>query len=301
MAKLPTVTAASPATTASIFTQLSSTATKTYKVTTGIELFNSPASVNIMLYGPTGSGKTELIAKLLLAGLKVLVIDTDFGGNGLNTVRNYFYNHPDERGKLLNLLIVPLDSKGLQRFVRNPTEAVPNIYTFNPDVLFWDGGTAWQQCELENEIMGDDPFRDEADWKSWKSAANGTIFTLMHFLKLHDLQNGKLWSKVVTFVNDSKGEYEKDSTDGKRILIPNTVEDGPLLHTGARKVSQLGFDVILRTDKKQVGKDDVYTYISRGAKLLGKQRGYNLPDVINANDNLWEKYFAERLKGAIEE
>lgn len=272
---------------------MSGAATKAYAVRRGDA--KTARGCNILVFGKVGTGKTYLLIDMLLAGLKVFVLMTDFGDLGLETVYNWFHNNPEHEDKLKNLYEVKLDYRGVVQFVRDPTSIMPDIYDVNPDVLFWDGLTAYQQVDLENEISGGDILREDSSYKDWRSTLNGTLNPLMYFLRLHNLRTGDQWIKVVTTLEESKGEYRGKGDD--RQLIPGTEKVGPALHTGARTVAGAGFSIILRTVRESFpgGKDKFY-YVSHDSAALVKQRGYELPEKMEANfGKLWREHIAPRL------
>ena len=280
----------------------------------GDKIAREPRSCNIMLFGEQGTGKTHLILTLLEAGLKVFVLMTDFAKSGLTTVYNYFETHPNKDHLLQNMVVVELDATGVMQFVRQPNSVeieladgtVTDIYTFDPDVLFWDGMTAYQQVDLEGLLGGDedDFFRKEQKFDYWKRNQNATLLPLVRFLTLHGGPNKK-WSKVVTTLSKKAYEYEDTGEKDKnnqaiKNPIIGTNKDGPMLHTGARKISGAGFDLMLETTKANVG-GDTYQYISRSTEKMVKERGFALPDVIELKpgENFWLKYIAPRIAGKV--
>lgn len=297
----------------------STTQAKNYKVTRGSKAINEPRSANILVFGDWGTGKSYIIIQLLKLNLKVVVLCVDFGKAGMNTVYNYFDDHPEEAHLLDNLIEVKFQVEGdtnqevnkysgylgFVDFKRDPSRVIADIYEWDPDVLFLDGLTALQQGDLEQYICKDDPLRQDVDWKDWRSASNGTIFPLMDFLALHNYKTGKQWCKVVTALEDKKGQTrEVLGANGRkdRETIPGTEVTGPMLHTGARKVSGAGFDIILeaKVERGKGSDPDQYIYLSRGKDILLKDRGFKLPERIAAEGDgflkLWREYIAPKIK-----
>lgn len=275
------------------------TGAKTYKAKRGAEMLTQTRGFNLLVFGKFGSGKTFIIVDMLRLGMKVLVINTDFGKNGLNTVYNYFADHPDEAHFLNNLVSYDLDLDGFMKFCRNPESIVPDILEFDPDVIFWDGATAFQQADLEGAICGGDFMREDTTYADWRKTRNGTVFPLMKLLEQHN-PNGKQWSKVVTTLEQEKGKYKKGATNEEKKkgldYIAGSEQTGPMLHTEARDLAGAGFDLVLQTFKQNFGDKDKFLYQSRGADLLVKDRGFGLPTKMDANfKDIFEKYIGPKI------
>lgn len=274
---------------------------KTYQVRRGDD--SRARHCNIQVFGPWGSGKTYMNIGALRLGMKVLAITTDFGHGGFETIYNYFADNPSEAHLLANFREVALDYEGITQFVRDPCSIFPDIYEFDPDLIFWDGGSAFQQVDLEEYIGSFDPLRSEKkggesaiseqrktglflEQSDWSLVRNGTIRPIVRFLALHNERTGKRWSKVFTCAEESKEDKNN----------PNAAKTGPLMHTAARKIVGGGFDIILETVRKDYGDSSEYVYISRGADLMTKQRGYGLPTEMPADfAELWSRYIAPRI------
>lgn len=281
-----TLDATSPAT-QQIFSKLTGIGKKKYTVTSGQEMLDNASSFNLLLFGEYGSGKTFTVIGLLLLGMKVLVLNTDFGKNGINTVKSYFKDHPEHAHLLKNLRIVDLDLQGFMGFCRTPDTIVEDVYTWDPDVLFWDGATAFQQADLEAEICGNDFLRESSDWADWRKTRNGTIFPLMKLMEQHNLTTGKRWSKVVTTLEkESMDKRRSASPDEKRKgldLIPGSEKRGPMLHTEARDIAGAGFDIIFQSLKQTIGDKEKFLFQSRGKELMVRDRGFNFPARMDAD------------------
>ncbi len=281
----------------------SPTGAKKYGLKTGTQKASEASSCNLMVFGEFGSGKTYLAIALLKLGLKVLYINTDFGRAGYATIRNYFKSHPEDAHLEANIRMPeddkgkPMDITAVLAFCVDPASVVPDIYEFDPDFLFWDGLTSFQQGDLEDMITGGDILREDTTWKDWRSALNGTIFPMMRFLGQHNERTGKPWHKMVTLLQNTKGKFKPGPTNGQdREIIPGSEKTGPMLHTGARELLGAGFDLVLQTTVARQGKDTTYNLISRGADLLVKDRGFMLPEKSAAGFiALWEEHIGPKV------
>lgn len=297
--------AATPARNA-LVSKLAGDTKKKYEIKSGKTLRDEPGSFNLLAYGEAGTGKTKIIVDLLLLGMKVQVINTDFGRIGIETVRNYFQDHP-EHMKFFdeNFRSVDLDVEGVMAFCRNPQVVIDDIYTWDPDVIFWDGMSAYQQGDLEASLCDDDFKRDDADFSTWRGSRNGTIFPLMRLLNQHNTENGKPWSKVVTMLEDERIERRKGATkaekkDGSDIIAGSETK-GPMLNTTARDLASAGFSIVLRCLKKVVGRDVVFSYQTRGSQLIAKDR-YGLPESLPGDfQAVYKTYIEPKIKGALHE
>ncbi len=280
--------------------------TKTYRVRRGDE--TTLRSCNGFIFGDLDSGKTNIALQLILEGLKVFGIMTDFGGTGFESVYNWFHDHPEAIGAKERFREVTLDYEGVLKFNRDPASIDPDIYEWDPDVLFWDGLSAFQQVDLEEYIGEFTPMRREntrseasdhrqsglfLEQYDWAAVRNGTLRPLHKFLSLHNVKTGKRWSKIVTALDDKKG----DRKEGK--LIEGTEKVGPLLHTVARKISGAAFSYCLQTVKERnLDGTSKWTYVNRSPDVLTKSRGYfnHLPAVLEADfGKLWREEIAPRI------
>lgn len=301
---------AAPASDVQSITALISGSTPGAKVTIhrGKE-FSEPRFCNIGVFGDQGTGKTEMIVSLLLEGLKVYGINSDFGGCGFDTVHNRFDAMTPDKHALRddNFVSIRMNYKGVVQFMRDPASLDPGIYDFDPDIIFWDGFTAFQQADLEGYIADEmDPVRshknkdnveqhreeglflEQADWGMIK---NGTLKPLNGFFNLHNVKTGKPWSKAITFLEDKKDDW----VDGKR--VDNSGKSGPMIHGASRKLVGAACSIMLQTKKTEFGNDVQYKYISRGPDLMIKDRSYGLPAEMQADAGLlWREYIAPRIK-----
>lgn len=278
------------------------TGKKSYVVKQGRKTLAEDRSCHIMFFGAQGSGKTRVVVDLLRLGLKVLAIRTDFGGAGFETVYNYFVDKPAEAHLLENLLEVSLDFDGVLAFTRDPATIVPNINDFDPDFVFWDGLTSYQENDVEHEISkpGDEILREDSTWKDWRSSRNATVFPLDDFLRLKGT-SGKPWHKVVTTLEDKKGEYKMEkgfNGQMERVLVAGTEKIGPMLHTSARKIASAGFSIVIRTVVENIGGKEAFKYQTKGFDLMVKDRGYGLDASMPADfEKIWREKIEPKVTG----
>lgn len=272
----------------------------------GREAFKKQSHCNMAIFGDQGTGKTTMIVQLLLEGYKIYAVNTDFARTSFDTVRNWFKNNPEHDSLLDNLRFVDLKYEGFTDFVRDPASIDNEIYTFDPDILFWDGASAFQQSDLEEYIGNMDPLRSERksgevsqqrseglvlEQSDWGMVKNGTLKPALKFLELHNVVTGKPWSKIVTFLEEEKSDYK----DGKK--VEGTAKTGPLLHGAARKVIMAGFSVGLRAKKSKFGKDIKYQYLNEGDDLMVKDRGFQLPSTLDGDaGRLWKDYIEPKIR-----
>ncbi len=276
---------------------------KKYEIKSGKDLRDQVSSFNLLVYGEMGTGKTKIIVDLLLLGMRVFVINTDFGRIGIETVRNNFMDTYPDKMDLYdnNIRVVDLDVAGLMQFCRNPQSIVEDIYTWDPDVIFWDGLSAYQQGELEAELTGDDFKRDDADYSTWRGSRNGTIFPLMKLLNQHNTITGKPWNKVCTLLEDERVDRRKGASAAEKKqgldIIQGSEQKGPMLNTTAREISGAGFSIVLRCVKKIMGTSVAYEYQTVGKDIIAKDR-YGLPPTLKADFiEVYKKYIEPKIKG----
>lgn len=283
---------------------------KKFIVKSGDEILSNPRAVNIMFIGEIGSGKSHSVVDILLMGYKVFYISTDFGKAGEEAISNYFAMHSEEAHYYRKNFRILTPSKEdaydcIIQFMRNPEDVDPEIYNFDPDFLFWDGLSSYQQNDVEAKFAADadDVLMDDADWNTWRSTRNATLFPLNDFLELHNPKTGKPWHHIVTTLEQKKGEKVKvTGSNGKPEwdTKPGTEKIKPLLHTSAEKISLAGFSIAIRTIRQYMANEDKTTFIyeNRGKDLQLKDRNYGLPVSISPASfrELWEKYILPRIK-----
>lgn len=269
--------------------------------------------VKILMYGQSGVGKTDAIRAFLKAGMKVLVISTDLGGDGLSTV----YNNLQEEGLLaLGNQLVHADFPtwdDMKDFLNKPESfsledaGYADIYEFDPDIVVWEGFSGFQLYQLDSAVLEMPANRKEgkanvseqrdaglvAEQTDWGAIKRGTIDAIGDFMKLHNYRTGKAWHKYMTCL-----ESEPDDRNDKR---------RPLLQGAAGKLLEAMFDIII--EGKRISKPGEkpgqfkisYQYNCVGHdKLVAKSRGYKLDPEEPADMNLlWAKIKKQIGEGAV--
>ena len=246
-----------------------------------------------MFFGPWGSGKTYVIMGLLRHGFKVLVITTDVGGSGLAAIKIPL-RASGESDLLENLVEIVLnDDSEFQSFLQDPTAFFPEIYTWDPDFLIWDGAASWQQVYLSDRI-GQIPVGNNVseavdsglvfEQPQWGMLRNGTFRGFHKFCALHNRVTGKIWHKVVTCQEGIKTKEKKDGGGIVETKMPLLQGAGGVLIGGA-------FDLIVRCKEvKEAGKDSKYFYQIKGENNMSKSRGFKLPAEMPADMyELWNQ------------
>lgn len=114
--------------------------------------------LRLYTWGPSGSGKTFLIALLVEAGYRVLILNSDVGGPGLNTLIAYLRGK-DKAHLLSNVKVVPVvDYKSCEKFLENPASYYKaatggqDLWKFDPEIVCWEGFGNFQQVHVWNHI-----------------------------------------------------------------------------------------------------------------------------------------------------
>ncbi len=250
--------------------------------------------INMLIFGTWGSGKTYTIKALLEAGYKVLYLNTDLGGNGLKS----FTIPMRAEGKvdlLENLAIIPPleDVDDFVTFVDKPESVFPDIYTFDPDFIFWDGLHGFQQFHIAREIAdletkdGIRTIEDEfsVSGKEWQLVRNATLNSVHKFLKLNNKMTGKVWHRIITCQEDVRNAKNEIGSDPNHRGVEQKV---PLIQGQAKQLMAGAFDLIIRTKKDNEGKYR-YVFSGRDNSVQAKKRGFDLPDEMPADfGKLWE-------------
>lgn len=274
----------------------------------------------LFVYGKGGTGKTFLIVPLLLDGQKVFVMATDVGGDGLSTVEAEM-RYLGKEELLKNVVFVTLpDYAAVDTFLKSPDKVWPEIYNWNPDFIFWDGFTNWQQVDLQEEVEQDEDVMRAMDngspLKYWGAIKRETQRMYDRFLNLHNKKDGKLWHKAVTCLEDDKHTEEQlkgITSEVEKMRTPKQGR-GPMVQGAAAKLMIPGSDLVLRTLKK-VRKAKVeggegtkvevsYWYETVGTdKVEAKVRGLKLDPVMPADfGKVWDmakKYYG-LVQGAVD-
>ena len=250
--------------------------------------------VKILSYGHTGTGKTYAIVGFLLAGLKVLVMSTDIGGEGLTAVHTALR----DLGRLDladNVYHVELSEyEDIEVFVKEPTKIFPEIYDVDLDMIVWDGFTGFQQYQLSEYIGEQEALRSDTgdrakpvsegrqsglwfEQTDWGQIRNGTLRNLSRYLYMNNKKTGKVWHKYVTCLESGKMKEDK---------LTGELQKSPLIQGAAAGMMGPAFDVIIqmRCLDQGAGKMPKYEYRTIGSdKVLAKSRGIKLLPVEEPN------------------
>jgi len=231
--------------------------------------------IRLALFGQIASGKTFFIVGLLLEGERVFVLSTDFGGNGLITIKNELkrLGRPE---LLKNLRALDLaDYEDLANFWENPLEFAPSIAEFDPTVFVWEGITSFVIDTLDEYILGHAPGADKSGelrhagfthtQQDWQGMKRGTMRPMRRFQSFI-VNEGHVMHKIATF-HESKMENND---------LTNKSEKGPYVQGSAKTLVTGGFDVVLQCFKEEKGEDVAYKYRAVGAsdKYAVKNRGF---------------------------
>jgi hypothetical protein len=240
--------------------------------------------VKLMLFGSIGSGKSFFIVGMLLEGERVFVLSTDFGGNGLVSVKNEL-KRLGRLDLLKNLRGVDLATyEDLADFWDAPLEFAPTILEFDPTVFMWEGASAFNIDMLDEYILTMAPGAEKSGelrhagfthtTQDWQGMKRGTMRQFRRAISF-TLPNGKRMHKIVT-AHESKMQNNE---------LTNRTEKGPLIQGSARDLIGGGFDVVLQCLKEEKGEDIVYKYRAVGAsdKLAVKNRGFAIKGVMEAD------------------
>lgn len=250
----------------------------------------SKAGIRIFVYGPSGSGKSYFSKELLARGFRIVFLSTDIGGSGMAAVEGPLRRENNVAALDNGVDIEIRDYATTMKFLEKPESVWPEIYDFDPDILFWDGFGAFQQIELMEyvgEMSGGKKSTEQRDsglqleQRDWGLIKQATIRMLDRFCSLHNPKTGKVWHKVLT-----AHEAIKSVSNGDTSVLSETKE--PLLSGAGGVLSRGAFDLILKTAvrKAKTGEagDDggrVFEYVTSGHQnLAAKNRGFDLPSVI---------------------
>jgi len=248
-------------------------------------------AVKALLFGHSGTGKTFFLVGILLAGERVVVLSSDFGSNGLVTVKNELR----KRGKLdllNNLVVVDVSTfDEIVGFFDNAIDYMPDLNDFNPTVIVWEGFTSFNVDILDEYILSMAPGADGAGemrkegWthtkQDWQGHKRGTIRTLRRFLAWTP-ESGKKIHKLLTCL-ESKPEINELSSKTQR---------GPLVHGTGRDLMNVGFDVVMQTFKEETKETGViqhfYRFSGASDKFVVKSRGFDLQPIEPAEpERIW--------------
>lgn len=165
-------------------------------------LSDIPPFLRIMFFGKAGVGKTYMLGPLLLDGYKILVLDSDVGSNGLNTVRSFLKEN--NRSDLLdNIILLPIDGyEEASAFVTNPEKTFNDSMEgttwaeFSPDIIVWEGFGNFQQVDVWKYVNPKSDKTESFDsYKEWGDVLRATHFAIHDFAKITG-PNGKVIHKI---------------------------------------------------------------------------------------------------------
>lgn len=241
----------------------------------------SQIGLNILLVGKPGSGKTNALAQLVLAGYKLFIVSTDAGGdNGINTIKAQVI----AAGKDLEYLRAHLrwvhvdigDQVGegrsaLLEFLKDLRKEGA-FGEFTPDVLVWEGLSNYQANYIVDEFDADDGSVD--NFKQWGKISTATVRDLEYFFKI------PVPYRIVTCQEGQKSVKVKVGVDaqGKPIMEDRRVDTGgAAIKTGALRSVLAAFDLVILLNTDADGKK-IYSIDSK-KDGEGKKR-VNLPEVM---------------------
>lgn len=256
--------------------------------------------VKILLFGDYGTGKTFAIVDLLVAGLVVLVVTTDIGGDGLATVVAELNKRGLQHLKDNIVHVVLPTQEDVTAFFRNPNDywepglrGAETIWDAGIDVLVWDGFTGYQQIQLADYVEEN----DQSIWtndgkldgqKYWGAIRRETARALNKFLAQHNNKTGQLWHKLMTCLDTSAltdqqaaaiAATEDDKEKRKKQAVKEAV--GPFVQGSAAKLIGPAFDLVVLTNVKVKIVDGLpvseYSYRTmKSEKAKVKARGVDL-------------------------
>lgn len=266
----------------------------------------SKAGLRVFAFGPAGSGKTFIAKELLARGWRVVFLSTDIGGSGVSALEGPL-RREGKAAALENGVDVEIpDYATVETFLKNPAAIWPEIYDFDPDILFWDGFGAFQQIEMIDYVGSMDggkrstEQRDsglQLEQRDWGLVKTATVRLLDRFCSLHNPRTGKIWHKIVTAHEAVKS---KEIGPGQAVLAESKE---PLLSGAGGILARGAFDLILKASvrKAKTGEEGdgggrVFEYITVGHEnLAAKNRGFDLPAAMPGDGGaLFEKLLSQR-------
>ena len=268
----------------------------------------SKTGLRLFLFGPAGSGKSFFIKDLLKNGWKVAVISTDIGGSGMAAVEAPLRREGSEAALENGVDIEIRSFEELDAFLRNPAKFWPEIYDWDPDIIYWDGFGAFQQIEINEYVGGMEgeskkgPSEQRGsglklEQSDWGLVMNATIRSLDRFCSLHNRKTGKIWHKLV-----SAHENIKSVQTGPTTSVLGEAKE-PLLSGRGGIMARGAFDLILKTQVRKAKPTEegdsggrVFEYCIAGHEnLAAKNRGFDFEGkaVIPGNGYL---LFTEMLR-----
>lgn len=270
----------------------------------GANIKDFDVGFNWLLFGPPGSGKTYVLAELIVLGERLGLIITDAGGDvAINTIKAHVLASGKDMKWLqdhLRYVYAPVgDAVGEGRdaltefFVDLQRNTTHEWWQFNPTVLAWDGFSTYQGNYIVDEF--DDSDGSVENFKQWGKISTATIRDSEIFFKVRP-PGGSNLVRIVTCQEGSERVKIKTGVDkdGKPVFEDRIQNTGkPLLQTRAVRMFMGAFDAVVRL-AREAGKDGEqgkFTYhITNKADEGGKKR-IKLPDVMQASPaTLWREF-----------
>lgn len=257
---------------------------------------SDPGSIalTIAFFGAPATGKTIAAAALLEQGFKVLFVQTDMGDNGTLSVKMEL----KKKGLshlAANYAILSINSfEEMEEFCKEPAIYFPDVYDFDPDFIYLDGFSFFQQTSImeragemiqeSNEINIDKGSKEKEvsalrstgfkfELSDYAVVRNMTVRVISSFCKLHNKKTGKLWHKLISCAESIKSKGA--DSGGGFVETAN-----PLLTGAGGTLMQHAFDLIIRTSKK--GGEYIYQ-IELGDSAATKNRGLSLEPKMKAD------------------
>jgi hypothetical protein len=263
------------------------------------------APPKLALYGHTGTGKTFMLVGMLLNGERVMAMSTDFGTNGLSSVKNEL----KKRGRtdlLANVRGIDLMKyDDVEDFWINPLDFIPDIVDFQPTLAMWDGFSSFNIDIVDEYVLSHAPGAENAGelrhvglthtQQDWAGTKRATVRNLRRFLNCQ-IPGVRPMAKYLTCLEAAKAEL--DQLTGKP-------QKHPLIHGTGRGLFGPAFDIIMQAYSEEKDGGVKYFYRCSGdEKYLTKTRGYPLKTIEDADPvRIWKIIretgggFAEEVKG----
>ena len=240
----------------------------------------------LIVFGHSGTGKTYLLSGPILCGERVLSLCTDFGCNGINTLRNLKPALPE--GSLRGLDFS--DYESFMGVLSNPQILWDKLGDWIPTILHWEGLSNFQLVNVDEYVLGKSAnYRSDSDkiselrteglWAEqtdWAGIKRATMRAQNKFLNIH--HPTRRLHKVVSALESGKPVQDK---------LTQQIRRAPLLQGAAESLLAPGYDLILETFLE----DNAFKYRCKpGGGVLAKNRGYDVPDVMDADPVLlWKR------------
>jgi hypothetical protein len=235
-----------------------------------------------LVFGPLGSGKTFFALGPLLCGERLLVLSTDFGGNGLITLANRLkkLGKVELLDNILNLDVAEYED--VIAFYEDPLSYVPDLMAFKPTVHLWEGFSTFNNDLLDEYSDKNDEFRDVTEgFAHWYDIKRATLRALRKFFGF-TLPDGTRIHKIMTSL-EGKAQINK---------MTNESEKAPLVQTGARDFVGGGFDVVFncyKEEDKNGHEEFFYRCAGASSKYAVKNRDFDLKPIEKAEpERIWK-------------